>query len=186
MTDDEKHLYGQIQVWVWSGFYDTDEAEQHLDGLYEDDPEIGLDIEVVRKSLSAEFAKKAVAEKSWPKETDCDRLDRVFDALDAAGIVALQNAGYTMSDGRSEALHERGFDKYHGYCFYHGQDLERAVRGGGLMLAFGDIDADPAKKTAVGHEICASLARAGFNPIWNGDPERRIEFAIDWKRRRTR
>ena len=48
-----------------------------------------------------------------------------------------------MSDGLSdisEYLAENGRDGILGYCFYHGQDLERAIAGGGLMLAFGDLE----------------------------------------------
>ena len=36
---------------------------------------------------------------TWPAVTDCDRLDQAFAALNARGIIALQNAGYTQSDG---------------------------------------------------------------------------------------
>jgi hypothetical protein len=186
MNETEQYIRDAIKVWVWSGFHDQDEVDEMLEDLLEGD----VDPDAMREAIANAFKEKAAAEKSWPAETDCDRLDRVFDALNTNGIVALQNSGYTMSDGRSdvgEALNERGFDKYHGYCFYHGQDLERAVNGGGLMLAFGDIEADPAKKKEVGNEICVALAKAGFKTEWNGDPETRINIpVIDWKRRTSR
>jgi hypothetical protein len=186
MSDTEQYIRDSIKTHVWSGFYDQADTEQMVEDILED----GVDAAEMQRFIVSEFARKASAEKSWPAQTDCDRLDQVFDALEASGIVALQNAGYTMSDGRSdvgEALNERGFDKYHGYCFYHGQDVERAVNGGGLMLAFGDIEADPTKKKEVGNEICAALAKAGFKTEWNGDPETRINIlVIDWKRRTPR
>jgi hypothetical protein len=183
MSKTDDYMLNAIKVRVWSGFYDKDEVDEMLEDILED----GVDPDATYDAVDAEFEKKAAAEESWPAETDCDRLDRVFEALEASGLVALQNAGYTMSDGRgdvSEALEARGADKYHGYCFYHGQDLERAVNGEGLMLAFADLKADPAKKKAVGDEICAALAQAGFKTEWNGDPETRVSVPkIDWKRR---
>jgi hypothetical protein len=82
-----------------------------------------------------------------------------------------------------ERLAERDRDQVMGYCFYHGQDLERAIAGGGLMLAFGNLDAEPAGKRAVGELVAAAFRKAGFEVDWNGDPEKRIHLpGIDWKR----
>jgi hypothetical protein len=187
MSEDEQNIPESIRIWVWSGFYNEADAEEHLQSLYEDDPNLSADIAAMRKVIIAEFEKKAVAEKSWPAETDCDRLNRVFDAFDAAGICALQNAGYTLSDGISdiaEKLHELGHAKFSGYCFYHSQDTERAVNGDGLTLAYGDLEDDPVKMKTIGDEICAALAKAGFKTEWTGDPEVRINIPkVDWKRR---
>lgn len=134
-----------------------------------------------------EFARKRAAEATWPARTDCDRLDEVFERLDAAGICALQNAGNTMSDGHGdvdEAVNERGRAKYHGYCFFHAQDLARAVDGLGLMLAFGDLRDDNKKSALVGQRICDELKTAGFSVDWDGDIGQRINIPqIDWKRR---
>ncbi len=186
MTDDEEYVRNAIKTHVWSGFHDQADTEQMMEEILEGE----VDPEEMRRFIVSEFAAKVAAEKSWPAETDCDRLDQVFTALDAAGICSLQNAGYTMSDGHSdigEKLDERGMKNFHGYCFYHGQDLERAVNGEGLMLAFGDLKADPANKTKVGHEICAIVEKAGFKTDWNGDPETRITIPkLDWKRRNPR
>ena len=125
----EEDTLSMLKVWVWSGFRSESEAADMLeDHLSEEDAL--TDPDAIRKALAAEFKTKAAAEKSWPKETDCDRLDRAFDALMAAGICALHNAGYTQSDGHADVaqeLHDQGREKFHGYCFYHGQDVERAV-----------------------------------------------------------
>jgi hypothetical protein len=122
--------------------------------------------------------------------TDCDRLDQAFAAMNASGIIALHNAGMTMSDGISdvaEVLHQSNRAKIRGYCFYHGQDLERAVEGAGLTLAFGDLDDDSAAKARIGNEVKKVLECHGFALEWNGDPEKRIEIpGIDWKRRLAR
>jgi hypothetical protein len=186
MSEDEEYVRDSIRVWIWSGFYDEAEVELMMEDILEE----GVDADEMQRYIAAEFAKKIAAEKSWPKETDCDRLDRVFAALEMSGICTLRNAGYTMSDGLSdigEELDERGMKNFHGYCFYHGQDMERVVNGEGLLLAFGDLKDEAAGKTKVGREICAALEKAGFKAEWNGDPEHRIELpTIDWKRRSPR
>jgi hypothetical protein len=62
--------------------------------------------------------------------------------------------------------------------------LERAVTGGGLMIAFNDMGGDGASKSAVGHLLRETLEQAGLACEWNGDPERRIGIpGFDWKRR---
>lgn len=190
MSDDEKYLRDTIRTWVWGGFYDTARAAEHLDDLFTDDPEMAVDRAVIEGALAAEFAAKATAEKSWPKETDCDRLDRVFEALNESGICALQNAGYTQSDGFSdvsEVIHEQGRENFRGYCFYHGQDLERAVAGKGLLLAFGDLDQSDAKSLSVAHAIVDALKKERFTVSWDGTVKTRIDITnIAWKRRTPR
>jgi hypothetical protein len=187
MSDDEKYLRDTIRTWVWGGFYDTARAAEHLEDLFTDDPELAVDKAAMEKALASEFATKAAAERTWPKETDCDRLDRVFDALNAQGICALQNAGYTQSDGFSDVsqiIHEQGRENFRGYCFFHGQDLERAVNGQGLLLAFGDLDQSDAKSLTVAHAIVDALAKERFTTAWDGTVKQRIDITnIDWKRR---
>ena len=114
-------------------------------------------------------------------------MDAVFETLNTHGMIALQNAGYTMSDGRTEvaeALHRRGRENVQGDCFYHGQDLERAVAGEALMRAFGSLDDDRIHKLAVGQRVREILEGGGFNVQWNGDSEQRLNLpGLDWKRR---
>ena len=190
MSDDEKFLQHTIRVWVWGGFYDRERAAEHLEDLFTDDPEMAADRAAIEKALAAEFAKKATAEKTWPKETDCDRLDRVFEALNAGGICALQNAGYTQSDGFSdvsEVIHEQGRENFRGYCFYHGQDLERAVNGRVLLLAFGDLDQSDAQSIAIARAIVDALKKERFTATWDGSVKQRIDIRnMDWKRRTPR
>lgn len=154
-----------------------------IDDILEED----ADEDMLRRAVDEEFEKKAAAEATWPAETDCDRLDRTFEKLNDEGIIALHNAGYTMSDGLSdvgEVLSEYGRHGIRGYCFYHGQDLERAVNGGGLMLAFGDLDSDAKQKIAIGQFVKQALEDQGFVIEWNGDPESRLNIPnLDWKRR---
>src|SRR5262245_30139313 len=69
-----------------------------------------LDEAEVIAAVDAAFTSLARAKTTWPATTDCDRLDSAFTALNARGIIALQNAGYTQSDGYDdvrESYHER-------------------------------------------------------------------------------
>jgi hypothetical protein len=149
-----------------------------------------LDEAEVIAAVDAAFAALAQDKATWPTTTDCDLLDGAFAALNARGIIALQNAGYTQSDGHDdvrERYHEHSDrDAVIGYCFYHGQDLERAVHGEGLYLAFGPMDAkkEETEGPRVGAMIVEELTRAGLTARWNGTFTQRIFIpALDWKRR---
>jgi hypothetical protein len=185
MSETDKYILDAIKNWVWSGFYSPDEVDAMIDDILEDD----ADEAMLRAAVPPEFDKKAAAEASWPNTTDCDRLDQAFEELNARGVIALHNAGYTISDGIgdvSEVLHERGRKGIKGYCFYHGQDAQRAVAGGGLMIAFGDLDDDKTKKTQVGRLVKDVLHGAGLAVEWNGEPETRLNLpGLDLKRRRA-
>ena len=102
-------------------------------------------------------------------------------------MIALQNAGMDISDGESdvgEELAKSDRSKVRGYCFYHFQDVERAVAGKGLMLAFGDLRSDREEKIKVGRLIVDTMRAHGFVVEWTGDPDVRIGLPkIDWKRR---
>ncbi len=185
MNDTDKYILDAIKTWVWSGFYDPEEVNEMIDDILEDD----ADEAMLRSAIAPEFERKTAAEASWPNETDCDRLDLAFETLNSNAIIALHNAGYTMSDGRSdvgEELHQRGRADVEGYCFYHGQDVERALNGGGLMLAFGGFDDDKTAKVKIGNLVKDVLETNGFTIEWNGDSETRINISnLDWKRRKS-
>lgn len=149
-----------------------------------------VDRDEVDAVVAAAFRSRRRAQAGWPAVTDCDRLDAAFAALNASGVIALHYAGYTQSDGYDEVV--AAFDALDdprqaiGYCFYHGQDLERAVDDGGLRLAFGPID--PAREDdegpRIGRMVVDALAAAGLESAWNGSFRQRIDIPrIDWKRR---
>jgi len=192
MNDLETHMLERIRYWVWSGFCSEEQVQDRLADMIEDeageDADESVDEDMLQAAVTEAFDKKAAAEESWPAKTDCDKLNAVFKQLDDDGICAVHDAGYTMSEGYAdvaEALHERGgLANYSGYCFYHGQDVERAVDGHGLSLAFGDLDDDKAKTLRIGRAIAGALREAGFVVEWNESGETRIDLPkIDWKRR---
>ncbi len=183
LNDTDKYILEVIRKHVWSGFYTADEVDSMIDDVLEEDAHEDF----LRDSVAPEFAKKQEAEKSWPEKTDCDRLDSAFEALEKRNILCLQNAGYEMSDGHQEAfetLSGQPGHRYIGYCFYHGQDLERAVDGGGLMVAFDHVDGEHPDKITVGRALKEELERVGFKIEWDGTAGQRINIPhIDWKRR---
>ena len=168
-----------------------DERDRIIEIFCEEMYEPGeLDEAEVAVAVDAAFASFEKDKATWPSTTDCDKLDKVFAALNTRGIIALQNAGYTQSDryGDAREIYESRSDrdKVIGYCFYHGQDLERAVNGEGLYLAFGPMDAQNEETAGprVGAMIVAELERMGFSAQWDGTFNQRIYVpAIDWKRR---
>jgi len=183
MNETEQYILDAIKSQVWSGFYNESDVHQLIDDIIEKD----ADEKMLRESVPIEFGKKLIAENSWPEQTACDRLNNAFDAMRAENIAAIQNAGYTMSDGFtevSEMLHQIGRDGIRGYCFYHGQDLERAVCGEGLMLAFGDLEDTLNGKIEIGKIVVGVMQENGFKVEWDQDSEKRISTSpFKWQRR---
>lgn len=149
-----------------------------------------IDPELVDTEVARAFASLREERKSWPARTDCDKLDAVFEALETQGIVTRQIAGYTQSDGYSDVMEDArrrpATDPAIGYCFFHEQDLERAVRGLGLFLAFGPVDPkqEDTEGVRVGELIARALRSQGFEVRWDGTFAERILLPqFDWKRR---
>ncbi len=183
MNESDKYILESIRVLVWSGFATWEDVQQMIDDLLEEDANEGM----LRSAVDPEFDKKEAAEATWPEMTDCDRLTAAFAELEADGFAAIENAGMTMSDGLDDTLevYQRlGKEQVHSYCFYHGQDMERAINGGGLMIAFGHFSSDTEAKMAAGKKVCQLLKKHGLRPAWEEDPEKRIYVPeFDWKRR---
>jgi hypothetical protein len=178
----------EIRTLVRCGCYDRDELlaqfceERYAPGeLSPDDIEAALDheFEILEKEKAA-----------WPAQTDCDRLDRAFEAISQRGIIALHNAGYAQDDGYEEVqeayVDVEDEDQVVGYCFYHGQDLERAARGDGLYIAFGPAEPDDEEEQGprIGRIVSEELQRAGLQVQWDGTFKQRIFLPkIRWQRR---
>jgi hypothetical protein len=175
----------QLRLLVWSGFFNERDFQDYLDDL-EHDGEALPHISMLTETGRAELAEKRSAEAAWPTETDCDRLDAAFARLEKRGILALANAGYTTSDAHGDAWavisETPGY--YRGFCYYHGQDVERAVQGQSLWLGFDAVAQDAEAKGALGEEIAEELRLAGFDVAWDGNPETRMSIdGLEWKRR---
>lgn len=164
-----------------SGFYDADEAMEHLEEAFEDTPPAVLDQLRVR-ARQLVLARRA-EEATWTTPTTNDLLAVAFEDLRERHIIALHNAGFTQSDGWDDAR-EQATARSRGVCFYHGQDVERAVEGGGLHLAFGSLRKEVAD-AAIGHEIVEVLRAGGLEPRWSGQETTRIYLPpFVWQQRR--
>jgi uncharacterized protein DUF6891 len=185
--DNRASALDAVRRYVCSGFYDTDEIVEIIDESVFRPGEI--DKTWLRAEIRKAFRTKKTEEKSWPATTDCDRLDQVFAALEAQGIMALQNAGYEQSDGIADVTQfyqEAGAEQSDivGYCFYHGQDLERVMQSGQLWLTYGDILGDDEKGVEIGQRIRRALEEAGFAVEWDESIKTRLLVkGIKWQRR---
>lgn len=189
MNEDCAEALDRIRHYVWTGFYEPDEiADTLCNDVFEPD---SLDETWVHEQIGMELKRKLAEEASWAIVTDCDRLDQAFAELKQSNIIALQNAGYTQSDGIediTEVWRDAGRENSPiiGYCFYHGQDLERAVDGEGLMLTYGDILGTDDRGLEVGQTIKQVMERHGFKTEWDGTLQQRINLPeIRWQKRST-
>jgi hypothetical protein len=178
----------EISVLVRSGFYDKARlTEIFCEEMYEPGE---LESEDVSAAIDEAMTEWESDKETWPSTTDCDRLDAAFAAMNGRGLIALQNSGYTQSDGYDEFC-----DAYEdhpnkssvkGYCFYHGQDLERAVQGSGLFFAFGPVDPkeEETKGPEIGRIVREELERVGLKVDWDGTFAKRMSIPnLVWRRR---
>lgn len=177
-----------IQRMVHAGFWSTQEIVTILtEEVY---APVELERDEVEAAVIAAQDAHDVEMQTWPVVTDCDRLREAFRALNAQGVLALENAGLDQSDGydefRSALAADHDQQRVVGYCFYHRQDVESALDGYGLYLAHGPRDPrdERTKGSAVGQMVIEELKAAGLAPSWNGDFRQRIHIpTFDWKRR---
>jgi hypothetical protein len=88
-TIDE--MQGYIRRMTATGFSSPENIENSALEVYaeEQDPEVLGPIaqRLTREAVAAQLA----AQEQWPAVTDCDLLDRAFEELERAGVVARQN-----------------------------------------------------------------------------------------------
>ena len=187
--EDRTYALDAFEHWARSGYapHLLDEVEERLGDLLEGEPPAAFVAEV-RAHARRILDEQRAAEATWTGPTTNDRLTEAFDALEDRGIVAVEDAGYTMSDGWSDANHlASDFPDVRGATFFHGQDVEHAVRGEGLSLAFGayvEGEEHEAASVAIGREICEVLAEHGVPTEWDGSVGQRIRIPpFEWRKR---
>jgi hypothetical protein len=186
---DRSYATEQMNLLILGGFRPPEEIEQIIveDCFRPEDVAEG-DAIWVGQEVARAWAAKLEDEKSWPAETDVDKLDAAFAALRAGGIIALHQAGMEPSDGLtevSEEYHAAGAEASGvvGYCFYHQQDVEHAIEGHCLLIAFGDIDGDPVRGVEIGRRVAEAIAQSGLQPSWDGSIDRCIGIDLRWQKR---
>ena len=175
MNESEKYIYETIKANVWGGFYSPSDVQQSISDILEDD----ADEKMLRKAVDIEFSKKNEAEKTWPKITDVDSLKIAFKNLEKRGVLCLHYAGVTNSDGHedsNEALKDFPKNQFFGYCFYHRQNYEVALKGGGLRIAFDHVKRNASDKAImkVGILIQEELEKVGLKTQWNKNTSEKI------------
>jgi hypothetical protein len=192
MTEDQKYIYDSIFNMVRMGF---DSKEDILEMSIEQVQDEGFEDEIsedwVEKVVISEFEKLELESKSWKSPTDVERLVKAFDELCGLKIIALHNAGYSTSDGEYDVcdieikLREKGLES-DGYCFYHGQDLERAVNplDRNLMIAFQKVDNEEDSVTLkIGKIVVEVLQKNGFEINWDETVKQKIEIInVNWQK----
>lgn len=184
----DAELLSEIDWHVRAGFYDKPDLMRIIcEEIYAQED---IDEALVSATIDSQIAALEEKKKNWPAVTDCDRLDSIFAALNKRGIITLQNAGNTQSDGyedfRDEYEEHPDPASVVGYCFYHKQDLERALGGDGLYLAFGPVDPkeEESKGLEVGNMVREELQKAGLKVEWDGTFNERLKVRdFVWQRR---
>ncbi|HUH26161.1 MAG TPA: hypothetical protein VLY87_06005 [Flavobacterium sp.] len=191
MSEDQQFIFDSIYTQVRSGVFSLGDIRESIIEEVEDN---GFEDEIsedwVQKHIDQVYQEQKEESEQWQTPTQTERLIAAFDELaDSNKIVALHYAGYTTDDGEYEVseiertLMENG-EKSEGYCFYHGQDLERAVRGEGLFLDFQKIDneSDVVSK-AIAQKVVAVLEKHQLKTDWNGKASSRILLPdFKWER----
>ena len=180
-----------VNEWIWYGYSSAETIHRWIGE--NDAAGDGFDLAWIQGFADRTLARKRAAEVQWPSRTDNDRLDAAFASLNRQGICAVQWAGDTMQDGEqavADALEEATEaevpeDHYWACCFFHSQDMDRALDGQGLLLAFGALGSDEeADSVRVGQLVCEVLQQEGLATPWNGRADSRIELpSLRWQRR---
>jgi hypothetical protein len=186
---DRNYATEQMNLLILGGFRPPEEIEQIImEECFRPEDVAEGDAIWVGQEVARAWAAKLEDERSWLAETDVDKLDAAFAALRACRIIALHQAGMERSDGLTEVSHEydaAGAEASGvvGYCFYHQQDVERAIAGHYLLLAFGDIDGDRVKGEEIGRRIAAAIEQSGLRLSWDGTIDRCIGIDLRWQKR---
>lgn len=189
MTENEQYLYDHFLISVKSGF---ESIEDIIDGVLEAVEEEAWQSEIsedwVRETFQRAYEKNLTVSKTWQHPTDTERLHEVFDNLCREGIIALHNAGYTTSEAVYDVLEiwkhlEDDGLQPQGYCYYHGQDLERVIETDTLCVGFyGAKENNDKEAILIGHRVASAFKKAGFEVNWNESASRRIEIPnFNWQ-----
>ena len=186
MPDSLKNdITHEIKLDVKTGFYSAEETFDFVEDVFGDT----LDVPWVKKQINKAFVQAFNNQSTWPMVTSFDKLAKAFDQLNAHHIIALHNQGTTKEDGVDDctALHNKLKKKginTRGYCFYHGQDMERVVEDKVLYIAFGDFKNNDRKGVEIGKAVVKALKEQGFKVSWNNSINTRIEITnFTWHKR---
>ncbi|MDX2045894.1 MAG: hypothetical protein SFU87_03860 [Chitinophagaceae bacterium] len=189
MTQDIKNeALEQLELDIKFGFENEEELFDSIREMFygEDD----FDEVWLRQIISEKYKQHQKDSLTWTRPTDFDKLVKTFDELIEEKIVCLHKAGYTKQDGEGdctetiEKLNELGV-KVIGFCYYHSQDLARAVDPDirNLYLGFDSPTQDDNEALQVADKIVTKLRKNDFEVSWAGTVDQRIEVKnITWRK----
>jgi len=177
----------QLEKDILFGFENGDDLLESISEMFYDEND--FDEKWLKQEIDSRLKKHHTKSLNWKKPTDFDRLVKSFDELNKNKIVSLHRAGYTKSDGEEDCseiideLKEIGINAK-GYCYYHTQDLERAIgEEKMLFIGFDSYNRDDELAKEVAEKIVDVLTKNGFSTKWNGSIDTRIEIQnINWKK----
>lgn len=192
LTEDQEYILEMITTKVNMGFDDADFIkEMAKDTAQDEEMHKSVSDSWIDKTVDQKVSEQLEASKSWPSPTDPEKLAMAFNELCKSKIIALHLAGFTTSDGERDIveieqdLRSRGVIS-DGYCFYHEQDLQRAVDPAqkNLMIAFQKIDNnDDYVTVAIGLIVSDKLRKYGFKVNWNESVNQKIKIEdINWQK----
>lgn len=183
MTENEEYIFDHFLISIKSGLQSLEDIiADTLEAIEDEGWQNEISEEWVRENVQREYDKNIQASKSWQHPTDPDRLREAFDSLCREKVIALHNAGYETSDAIYDAgdvwkdAEDEGITPI-GYCYYHGQDLERVIETDVLVIGFsGARENNDKEAIIIGNKVVAALKNVGFNVEWNGSAKKRIEI----------
>ncbi len=146
----------------------------------------------------------ASEQATWPKQTDCDRLDRVEADLRNKGIVLWQASPCcdTCTCGELEDRIELIADRHptfrmpaRGFAFFIDQTLPESLAEStnlSVFLGYGWLSPDgpdtppelyEKNALSIAREVCECLRNQQFEVDWNGSFDRKIGISLNWQRR---
>ncbi|MQY02932.1 DUF6891 domain-containing protein [Actinomadura macrotermitis] len=184
MTEEEAELREQLEENVRSalarGESDIDQIVEEAVEYFDDEE---LSENLVREVAAAGLASYRVEQRGWTGMLDAERLLAAFRDLDAAGIVARADFTCCQTCGFTEIGAERpAGEEPRGFVFCHGQDVDGAIEGHGVYLAFGTFQED-GDVVAIAEQVIVALHRRGLAAKWYGNVNKRIHVPLTWRRR---
>jgi hypothetical protein len=183
---DLEELYHYLDTQLRGGYLDPEEI---LTSAYDYFDEKSEWVKQKAPEIMDELVKNLYVEQAqWPEVTDCDRLDEAFSYLEDKGIMCRQNYSCCSNCGVDEIWNEIQAAKdcgkqIRGYVFFHSQDTERGVEGGGVYINYGSTENGDIALLAIANEILEGLHEYELQTEWDRSLTKRIKIIVDWKRR---
>lgn len=193
MNENQRYIFEIISQKVKAGLLSQEEIKNNIQDIILDEELEEIPSQWINSVINSEFKKLTEESKYWSHPTDNEKLEVVFDKLwNEHKIIALHHAGYTIGEGEEQVIEQEIYLRSEGlysegYCFYHGQHVERVIGTdcNSLFLIFQKIDNEDDRVTQqIGQLIKNKLQEEGFKVHWDGNPLVTIEILdFNWQKR---